>query len=78
MVSSRNNCRHVAKHKNYKHVYEYVNTKTGEVIWFARMRNPKTGSQNGKHYPTDKEAAKAVDMFLINIGMEPVNILKKK
>lgn len=70
-------CRHVGKHAAYKHVYEYVNTKTGRTVWQAVMRNPKTGSQNGKYYETDKDAAKAVDMFLINIGKEPVNILKR-
>ena len=32
----------------------------------------------GKIYKTDKEAAKAVDMYLIRKGKNPVNILKKK
>lgn len=78
MASSRNNARHIGAHEKYKGVYECVNTKTGVVFYRAHMNNPKTGSSTVKEYDTDIKAAKAVDMFRINLGLEPVNILKRK
>tara|TARA_R110001606_G_scaffold38401_1_gene107634 strand:- start:2738 stop:2974 length:237 start_codon:yes stop_codon:yes gene_type:complete len=60
----------------YKYVYRYVSRKDGSVMWQGQFYHNQTKS--GKFYETEKEAAKAVDLFLIGKGKEPINILKRK
>ena len=65
-------------HKSqYKYVYKYVSRKDGEVKWMARVHSDFNNG-NTKDYDTEREAAKAVDVFLLNQGKEPVNILVRK
>jgi hypothetical protein len=56
----------------FKYVSKYVGATGGEH-WVIKPPN-----SSSKEYPTEREAAKAVDIFLINKGKEPVNILKRK
>lgn len=61
----------------YKHVKLYKNTKTQGLLYFATVCSIKNNYNMSKFFDTIKEAALCVDMFLINKGKEPVNILKK-
>jgi hypothetical protein len=56
---------------NYKGVDAI--TKSGYTFWRARICNVV---KNG--FKTEREAAKAVDLILIEKGKEPVNILVRK
>lgn len=72
-----NNVRRTKGHKSqYKGVSRCQNKKTGEYVWQGTFYYK--GSQNSKFYETEREAAKAVDLFKINHGLEPVNILVRK
>lgn len=63
------------KIEKYKGVYQhYTHGKRIEFIGKISIG----GIQHQKHCNTEIEAAKAVDMFLIGKGKEPVNILKRK
>lgn len=57
----------------YKYVYKYI-TRNGEVFFRARLNTYNWT----KHFECPKQAAKAVDLFLIKNGKEPVNLLVKK
>jgi hypothetical protein len=60
----------------YKWVYELKNKRTGDVVYLARMYS---GHLEGKKmFDTERDAALAVDRFLIGKGKEPVNILKRR
>jgi len=61
----------------YKYVSEY-RKKDGTSGWSAKMVNSKIGKTGGKMYATEHEAAKAVDLYLIGQGKEPLNVLKRK
>ncbi|KKK97776.1 hypothetical protein LCGC14_2649370 [marine sediment metagenome] len=50
----------------------------GEEGWFASMKLPKFFHKWIKVCKTEREAAIAVDLKLIESGMEPKNILKSK
>lgn len=56
----------------YKYVRKHIDPN-GNEHWIAKIPNATS-----KEYPTERDAAKAVDLFLINKGKEPVNILKRK
>jgi hypothetical protein len=54
--------------------YKYVTKATdmnGKIFWRFRYGN------TSKFYNTEKEAAITADKFLIAMGKEPVNILKR-
>ena len=61
---------------NYQHVYG-TQYKGDKIYWQMKMPNNKTKGAY-KIYDTEILAAKAVDMYLIRQGKEPVNILKRK
>jgi len=63
---------HVKGGSNYKYVVKLTDP-TGDEHWLIKIPNVSS-----KEYPTEREAAIAVDLFLINKGKEPVNILKRK
>jgi len=48
--------------------------KHGEKIYWRAYKKGKFRCS----YKTEREAAKAIDLFLIDEGKEPVNILKRK
>jgi hypothetical protein len=62
----------------FKYVKKFVSRATGDVHWQARLYIKGGGKATGKFYNTERDAAKAVDVFLINNGREPVNVLKRK
>lgn len=72
-----NNTKYV-KRTIYKYVSEYVNTKTRELFYMARLYSPTKGLNMCKSFTDLREAALCVDKYLINKGKEPVNILKRK
>ena len=60
--------------KLYKNVYlRYADDR---IYYIARVSIGNT--KFNKYCNTEREAAIAVDMFLINNKKEPINILKKK
>ena len=67
----------VKKGSSFKYVEKYTDSDGG-VMWYARLRNTKTSMSGGKVCQTEHEAAKSVDLYLIGIGKEPVNVLKRK
>lgn len=64
----------------YKYVRSYIHPRNGQVFYCAELRN--FGVAKYKTFMDDPEgernAAKLVDMWLIQIGRDPVNVLKKK
>ena len=65
------------KSPKYKYVYYYSAINRGKTcIMFRAWIQGKNGFL--KTYMEEKEAAIAVDIFLISKGKEPVNILKRK
>ncbi len=64
----------------YKGVYGAEYNGAGKSIgfkWSAQFRN-KTVKWHSKLLPTEREAALAYDNKLIELGLQPVNILKPK
>lgn len=61
-----------------KSKYKYVSqvTENGKKRWRGTFF-VKGGKGNGKSFETEREAAIFVDKKLIEIGKDPVNILKK-
>lgn len=63
---------------------DYQSKYKGVLKIKPRSKNPNqkmwlaSFGKNTKLYMTEKEAAKAIDMHLINNGKEPVNILARK
>jgi hypothetical protein len=62
----------------FKYVKKFVSRATGDVHWQARLYIKGTGKATGKMFANERDAAKAVDVFLINNGREPINVLKRK
>lgn len=58
----------IAKSK-YNHIYEYEEGKEG---WFAKL------GKKQKWFKDERDAAKWIDLRLIEQGKEPVNILIRK
>lgn len=58
----------------YKGVYKIKprSKNPDEKLWLASL------NRNTRLFMTEKEAAKAVDMYLISKGKDPVNILVRK
>lgn len=57
----------------YKNVYSYE-LPTGEILHQSFLPKYKWSA----YHNTEKKAAIAVDMFLINKGKEPINVLVRK
>lgn len=72
---SQHGNKYIKKSEKYKGVY-LSTIANGELYFVAQIS--VNGKSYKKHYKTEKEAAKAVDVFLINNKKEPVNILIKK
>jgi len=66
------------KSTKYKHVYfsKFLINRRGDAIllWMTLIGHDHT--HWCKRFTTEREAALAVDMKLIEMGKEPVNILK--
>lgn len=63
----------------YKHVYKTtVNGKVKYQISILRDRKGSGLSYTRKNFDDLREAAVAVDKYLIGKGLEPVNVLKRK
>lgn len=67
-------CTYKSKTK-YKGVYIYTNNKTGSECIEAHI--PTKSGKNTKLFNDVRSAAIAVDKGLLNIGKEPVNVLKR-
>lgn len=77
MSSCNSNQKLVKSHDLYKYVDLVEHMSSKKQKWKAKFYlNGRT--VNCKYYDTAEKAAKAVDMFLINHGKEPINILKRK
>ncbi len=61
--------------EKYKYVALYM-TAAGKERWKANFE--RGAGRTSKVYDTEREAAMAIDMRLIEDGMEPINILKRK
>ena len=62
----------------YKFVYSQ-NSRLGgfrKYLWYAQISTPTFYYK--RYTETEREAAIAADKYLIRIGREPVNILKRK
>ena len=57
----------------YKYVYSYE-LPTGEIVYQSYIPKYKWSA----YHDSEKKAAIAVDMFLINKGEEPINVLVRK
>lgn len=69
----------MSKSNKYKHVY-CIPGPPGEnrnKIWCARLKAPN-GRISSKFFDTEREAAIAADVKLIELGKQPVNVLKRK
>lgn len=66
--------------RNYKYVQVCENRKTNEMCYKAVFRKLNTNHHSGntKMYTTEREAAIAVDIYLIKNKRDPVNVLKKR
>lgn len=58
--------------EKYRYIRGYSNDTKKEPSWHVNMQGVSMGK-----FATEKEAARAVDLYLIGQGREPVNVLKK-
>ena len=69
------------KSDKYKNVYKYID-HTGVIYWRAEMQTTDYSGKKRKckifNAYQEREAAKWIDMRLIEAGKDPVNILTKK
>lgn len=72
-MASRDN-KPVKNGSKYKLVYLFLNK--GKEVWTASI-GTKYG-RNMKYFKTEREAALAVDKYLIEMGKNPVNILVRR
>ena len=62
----------------YKYVTKHISKNPyDKSIWWSANLRAGTKS-NTKYFQCEREAAKAVDLFRINNGLEPINILIRK
>lgn len=66
--------KYLSKSEKYKHVFVYTRN---EETFFEAILTIK-GDKLRVKCKIESEAARAIDLFLISKGKEPVNILKKK
>jgi hypothetical protein len=67
--------------KREKSAFKYVHKNTyknGQIRYESRFKIISTGRHWGAIFNTEKEAAIAVDIKLIEIGKNPVNVLIRK
>lgn len=69
-ISSKNQRKQILSSK-FKHIYGYKINK--DIIWQAYIPKYKWS----KHFINEREAAKSVDLKLIENNINPVNILIK-
>ena len=69
----------MSKYSKYKYVSFHRSTITHNTYeyWQTQLSLPN-GKKWNKKCKTEKEAALAVDLKLIELGREPVNTLKRK
>lgn len=68
----------MGKYSNYKHVCYAALNRSGHYEYWQGYLTMPNGKQWNKLCKTEREAAIAVDIKLIELGREPVNILKRK
>lgn len=72
----------VKKGSKYKYVLKCTHTNKADIfrmhVMIAKSKKAKRSRNTSAYYTTEREAAIAVDKYLISIGREPVNILKRK
>jgi hypothetical protein len=66
----------IIEKSNYRYVTRVEDIKSNKRYWRAYLMRKKTYFK--ADYELEKDAAIAVDKFLIKMGLEPINILKKK
>lgn len=66
--------KHIGISEKYKYVYKYKRLAERDIIFKTRIG--RCNWQN--YYLTEREAGIAVDVKLIENGLDPVNVLKKK
>lgn len=76
LIKELNNSKYVSKHPEYKNVSIYRNTKTSKLFYKTFINNNNKGYT--RNFDSDRDAAKWIDLKLIEFGKNPVNILKKK
>lgn len=78
MQSSKNqNLTYLWKNEEFQYVYEYADSdKDGEIVYQANIQINKKAFK--RFFPTAREAAKHVDIILLQNGKDPVNVLKRK
>jgi len=67
----------MGKHSEYKGVGFNKPQKENQKGWYSHMWL-KDGTRWRANFFTEREAAVAYDVKMIELGKEPVNILKKK
>lgn len=69
------------KSSQYKYVdiYKAIDpTNPQQFVYKTQLYNPKLGFKHfGKTFTKEREAAKAVDIHRIGVGLEPVNVLTR-
>lgn len=68
--------------EKYKYVYKYKQMRPQiKIVWQAMIWDPKEQRKRQKNFPgTDEGERKAalwVDKMLLQMGREPINILKR-
>ena len=78
-VSRNARAKYVRKSDKYKYVGLFKDGNGKDEHWVAQgITNPKDPRSWSKICDTEREAAIAADKRLIDLGREPVNILKRK
>lgn len=73
----KKNLTYLWKNEEFKNVYEYADSdKGGQIVYEARISINKR--EYAKVFDEPRDAAKHVDIILLQHGKDPVNILKKK
>lgn len=67
--------KYLGKSEKYRYVYLRRCRTTRKILYLFKKRHK--GKTVSKMYDNERSAALAVDKFLISVGLEPVNILKK-
>ena len=62
----------MSKSLNFSNVYIHKRCDDGAIFYYGRVLN------RGKFFETERDAAKYVDLVLIDNNRPPINILKAK
>lgn len=60
----------------YKYVKSWLRKKRDEVVFMAQIT--VNGKSKSKEFEKERDAALCVDKWFLEMGKEPVNILKRK